>query len=299
MKPTSVIFIIISALLIVGGIITCAVAKDIAVTDGYTLFNDSEAGAYIRQDFQTSGITRIELNVADAEINIYGGSEESYIEFFHFRDGLYTLSSTGNTITLNETPDIKSLFSFQGGFSFSGMRYFLRLNNTVSGPKKVNVYIGADSALKLISVTGQNCTVYAEKMGMRADLTIVADESITLTGKDIRTASALTLEAPAVSLSLSDCSLNELSLTAPNTDAVLDRFYCTNLYADVDSGSLKLHIPVDAANYHYVIIGANGVCRLNGETVALPFTSEVGETKPSGEIVIDVGNADIDLTITE
>lgn len=300
MKPTSIIFLIISVILIVGGIITCAVAKDIAVTDGYVLFNDAEGGgSYVRHDFRAADINKIDLVVTDAEINVYGGAEESYIEFFHFRDGLYTLASAGNTITLNEIPDLKSLLSFQGGFSFSGMRYFLRFGNTVSGPKKVNVYIGADSAIKVISVTGKNCTVYAEKMGTRADLIVTADESITLTGKELRTASALTLEAPTVSVNMEDCSLNEFHLTADTTQSMLDRFYCTDLYADLDTGTLEVHIPANANNYRYEITGSQAVCHLNGETIPLPYQPEVTDSTPTGEIVITAGNANVDLTISE
>ena len=80
MKPTSIIFLVVSVLLIVGGIITCAIAKDIAITDGYTLFNDAEGGGtYVRHDFQASGIMKVEMNVTDAEINIYGGASWSYM----------------------------------------------------------------------------------------------------------------------------------------------------------------------------------------------------------------------------
>lgn len=299
MKPTSIIFLIVSVALIVGGIITCAVAKDIAVTDGYVLFNDAEGGSYVRHDFNSADITKIELTVTDAEINVYGGAEESYIEFFHFRDGLYSLSSTGNTITLDEIPDLKSLLSFQGGFSFSGMRYFLRLGNTVSGPKKVNIYLSADSAIKIISMAGDNCTVYAEKLGIRADLTIIADKSITLSGKDLRTSSAITLDAPTVSVNMEDCSVNELHLTADKTDSLLERFFCGNLYADMDSGSLEIHIPADASNYRYDITGNHAGCRMNGAALPLPYRSDTTENTPNGEIVIKAGNASVDLSISE
>ncbi len=300
MKPTSIIFLVVSVLLIVGGIITCAIAKDIAITDGYTLFNDAEGGGtYVRHDFQASGIMKVEMNVTDAEINIYGGAEESYIEFFNFRDGLYTLASTGNTITLDEIPNLKSLMSFQGGFSFSGMRYFLRFGNVASGPKKVNVYIGADSSMKIISVAGDNCTVSVDKLGVRADLHITADESITLNGKDLRTTSALTLKAPSVSLHMEDCSLNELTMDADKAEATLNRFYCTNLYADVDHGSIKAQIPASAANYRFDITGHQAVVRLNGETLTLPYHSEDSGTSGAGKIVVNAGNTQIDFTLSE
>ena len=300
MKPTSIIFIIISVLLIVGGIIICAVAKDIAVTDGYTLFNDTEGGgSYVRHDFLSSSVTKIALTVTDAEINIYGGAEASYIEFFNFRDGLYTLSATGNSITLDEIPNLTSLLSFQGGFSFSGMRYFLRFGNTETGPKRVNVYIGADSAMKNITVSGENCTVYADKLGIHCDIQITAEESATLTGKDLRTTGALILDAPVVFARMEDCSLNELTLRASKAEAALDRFYCANLYAEMNSGSLSALIPADASHYSYDISGGKAHCRLNGEALTLPYKPQAADSTPTGEIVIQAGNATVDLTISE
>lgn len=299
MKATSIIFIIVSVLLIVGGIITCAIAKDIAVTDGYTLFNDTDGGAYVRQDFKASAVTKIELDVTDAEINIIGGAEESFVEFFNFRDGLYTLAATGNSITLHEIPNLKSLLSFQGGFSFSGMRYFLRLGEGATGPKKVNVYIGADSAIKSLIITGDNCTVYADKIGIHADLHITADESITLTGKDLRTASTLKLDAPTIHADMTDCSLHALALNASQAEVTLDRFYCANLFADMDTGSLTALIPAGANSYRYSITGNRTVCRLNGEALTLPYTSPDTEDAPAGEIEIQAGNASVNLTVTE
>ena len=300
MKPTSIIFIIISVLLIVGGIITCSVAKDIAVTDGYTLFSDTEGGgSYVRHDFLSSSVTKIALTVTDAEINIYGGAEASYIEFFNFRDGLYTLSATGNSITLDEIPNLTSLLSFQGGFSFSGMRYFLRFGNMETGPKRVNVYIGADSAMKNITVSGENCTVYADKLGVHCDIQITAEESATLTGKDLRSTGALILDAPVVSARMEDCSLNELTLRASKAEAALDRFYCANLYAEMNSGSLSALIPADASHYSYDISGGKAHCRLNGEALTLPYKPQAADSTPIGEIVIQAGNATVDLTISE
>ena len=300
MKPTSIIFIIISVLLIVGGIITCSVAKDIAVTDGYTLFSDTEGGgSYVRHDFLSSSVTKIALTVTDAEINIYGGAEASYIEFFNFRDGLYTLSATGNSITLDEIPNLTSLLSFQGGFSFSGMRYFLRFGNMETGPKRVNVYIGADSAMKNITVSGENCTVYADKLGVHCDIQITAEESATLTGKDLRTTGSLILDAPVVSARMEGCSLNELTLRASKAEAALDRFYCANLYAEMNSGSLSALIPADASHYSYDISGGKAHCRLNGEALTLPYKPQAADSTPIGEIVIQAGNATVDLTISE
>ena len=218
MKPTSIVFLVIAALLIVGGIITCSIAKDIAETDGYALFHDTEnGGSYVRHDFKSADVSKIELVVTDAEINIKGGTEESYIEFFNFRDGLYTFSTSGKVISLDELPNLKSILSFNSGFSFSGMRYILRAGTTNLGPKVVNIYIGPESSLKVISVTADNCTLNADKISTQFDLNITASASSHLRFSEYRTGCALVVDAPEINFSLQNGYVNRLSLSAPKT----------------------------------------------------------------------------------
>ncbi len=300
MKPTSIIFLVVSVLLIIGGIVTCSVAKDVAVTDGYILFHDSDGGGtYVRQDFDATDINKIELVFTDAEINIYGGAEESYIEFFNFRDGLYRLSTSGNTLSLDEVPNLKSLLSFKGGFSFSGMRYFLRFGNAQLGPKKVNVYIGADSALKVITLSGDSCTVNAETVGIQADMDIAMDKSVTLIARDIRTASALSISAPTITLDMEDCSLNEFLLQGNTLDASLDRFYFAILDGNFNTGNLSVQVPASLSQYNLDVQGSGGTFTLNGEKQSLPYKTDANTSSRPGKIHIVGGRATISLTVFE
>ena len=130
-------------------------------------------------------------------------------------------------------------------------------------------------------------------------LTASKELEITLTGKDLRTTGALILDAPVVSARMEDCSLNEFTLSAPKADAALDRFYCANLYAEMDSGSLSALIPANANHYSYDITGGKAHCRLNGEALSLPYKPQTADSTSTGEIVIQAGNATVDLTISE
>ena len=300
MKPTSIIFLVVSVLLIIGGVITCSIAKDVAVTDGYILFHDSDSGGtYVRQDFRASDINKIELVFTDAEVNIYGGAEESYIEFFNFRDCLYRLSTSGNTLSLDEIPNLKSLLSFQGGFSFSGMRYFLRFGNEKLGPKKVNVYIGADSALKVIALSGESCTLHAETIGTQADMQITMDKSLTLVGRDIRTASAFSISAPNITLDMEDCSLNELFTEGNRLDASLDRFYFAVWEGTFTAGAVTAQIPASSDQYNMDIQGSGGSLTLNGEKQSLPYKADATAATRPGKIHLVGGSASISLTLSE
>ena len=93
--------------------------------------------------------------------------------------------------------------------------------------------------------------------------------------------------------------MNELTLNAQKVTTRWDRVYCANLYAQIRTGSMELLIPANPDYYRYDITGTKAVCVLNGETLTLPYQPEVNDNEPTGEIVIEGGNAEIHLTISE
>ena len=75
-------------------------------------------------DLTESEISKIELIVSDAEINIIGRSEKACIEFVNFRENYYNLSAANRVLSFSEIPDITSMLKFwENGFTFKGMRY--------------------------------------------------------------------------------------------------------------------------------------------------------------------------------
>ncbi|MGN0988696.1 MAG: hypothetical protein ACI4N6_00125, partial [Eubacteriales bacterium] len=93
MKPTSVVAIIVAAVIMTVGIVTCLAANGVAEKNGTPLFAESRGDDYIHTVDLTEGdIIKISLNITDADVNIYGSSATSYIEFVNFRETLYSLS---------------------------------------------------------------------------------------------------------------------------------------------------------------------------------------------------------------
>ena len=82
MKPVSVVFLIISVILIILGILTCSFAMMQARVQGVQLYDTKNSDGEIENifDFSSEEIGKIEINVADADVKIICGADNNKIE---------------------------------------------------------------------------------------------------------------------------------------------------------------------------------------------------------------------------
>lgn len=270
--------------MIVGGMILCSAAEDIALTDNYTLFHTSENGeTYVRHDFNDADISKIELLLTDATVQIISGAEESYIEFINFRDGLYTLSTSGKVISLDEIPDLKSIFSMESGFSFSGLRYILRAGTASLGDKRVNVYLTQDAALKILSVEAENCTFVADNLHTACDIQLHVTDSLSATIAEARTGSKLEISAAIAALSLSDSTFNAVKITAQTAEIAADSLVWERMTLQLDSGDATLYSAVPLA-WNAMRVTGSGALYLDGEETDLPLYEDAANLHLTAEI---------------
>ena len=77
MKPTSIIFLIISVLLVIGGFTTMGVAKKLAAEEGVELVAEISEGNedYVFQyEYAQDNVGKIAVSVKNAKVNVYGGA---------------------------------------------------------------------------------------------------------------------------------------------------------------------------------------------------------------------------------
>jgi len=284
---------VISALLIVGGLITCSVAKDIALTDNYTLFHDSEeGGTYVRHDFDAADVNKIELLITDADVYIFDTAEDAYIEFNNFRDGLYTLSTAGKVISMDEIPDLKSIFNLQSGFSFSGMRYILRAGTVSLGEKRVNIYLPKDAALKILSVEADNCTLYADGIGHSFDIQMKAAETAAVQADQMRTGCTMNIHAASADIQLKSCVFNAIELTAPTARMSADEVYWESMTLDIDDGEVTLVSAVTLSPEGISVTGS-GRFIMAGQETELPWRAD--DDTAVSDVKADIGKATLRL----
>lgn len=294
MKPTSIVFLVLSLLLIAGGVITCSVARDIALTDNYPLFSESENGeSYSRHPFDAEDVNKIELLVSDAEINIIGGADECAVELHNFQEGLYAFSATASVVSFDEIPDLKSLLSFKSGFSFSGLRYYLRRGSDLTKPKRIDVYLTADSALRILNIEGERVSVNADKVLAQFDISVSAAKDASLHLTDYRTACALNASAKTLTMELNSSYVHAFSVTADEIDMNADELYFDDMTLKVQKGSLYILSTAGIARYGFDLRGSGKFTLADAET-ALPYKADppgISKIMISG----DLGEADFRL----
>lgn len=162
MKPRSIISLIISAILILIGIITCAVASVQARSQDVMLFPEENEDGDLVYLTELDNITRLSITASDAEVVIIGGAERSTLEVINFNANYYKLSSSNGSLVFVEIDDILSMFKFwDNGFSFKGMRYIMRFGDDAAGTKRIVIRLSDEDAVRMVDVktSGGNITV--------------------------------------------------------------------------------------------------------------------------------------------
>ena len=124
-RTASVVAVIVAAVLILSGIIVCAVGSAAAKSSGVMIYPEDENGNSVyKYDFTEKNITKISVSVKDSDITVTHGGTSSYIEIRNFNANYYKLSTENNILSFSEIDNVASMFKFwEGGFSFKGMRY--------------------------------------------------------------------------------------------------------------------------------------------------------------------------------
>jgi len=216
-------------------------------------------------------------------------------EFFNFRDGLFTLSNSGEVISMDEIPDIHSLFNLQSGFSFSGMRYILRSGTVSLGEKKINIYLPQEADLKQISIEADNCVLHADSIYNKFDLSLHASGTVSLQTSNFRTACKLAVQARTAELQMESSYLHSIDLNVDSLTAALQEIYWDHLTLELEEGSVNALSNVSLNRYIYDIKG-KGTLSVGNSEMQLPYS--VGDTEDtSGQPRIsgNIGRAQVTL----
>lgn len=243
MKRKSKLMLIVAAVLVGIGLITCLVGAGVSSAAGDQLFASSlEDGRGYRYDFDGSEIDRIRLDVVDAEIRVIGGAEESYIELLHFNENLYSFSQSRSLISFKESPDISSILRFwESGFTFKGMRYILRLSPR-NEQQAINIYLTEEDYVKGLEIESETGNIFVQNIHTDTDY-IFTMESGTVQMEDVTTGSALRItstgtESCAVTLENTTAHLFSLDLVEGEVQAEALSAYTSEI--NIAHGSLTL-----------------------------------------------------------
>lgn len=207
MKPTSIIFLIVSVLLVLGGFAAVGVARQMAVTEGIELVSTvaDDAGNYIYYyDYDADSIGRITIDVKDADVNIIGGAAKPYVELINFPDGMYEFSSTNRNLNIGNNIDFTSLNGIASlAMNFRGLRSLINYYNISGLEKTVNVYLCDEHPVTIIDCRVETGTVDIRGNATESDYNVEIGTG-SLTVSDISTTSMLNVNIETGSARVSD-----------------------------------------------------------------------------------------------
>lgn len=297
MKPISIVFLIISVILIAAGLLTCSVAKANASSQGIQLYDVKDDRGEIENtfDFSNENVGKIEIKVADADVKIVCGADSNKIVINNFSSTGYVCQVENKALVMETGFNVLSLTDLaQGEIRFKGFRYYI--NDFFSGatlaPKSVTVYVSDAFDIKVISVSTTNGDVSVEGAGYDADI-MLSVENGSISFKDIKTNSSvkgtvkgsgdITLENVNAHVSEMECENGTVkgSLTADEITV--------NAMSDVE-----LLCGNDMEKYNYDLVAAKGKITLTGVELQNPHKTHNPNLTNKLDIEVQQGN----ITIT-
>ncbi len=227
MKPTSIIFLCLATLLVVGGIVTCYIASGMARDAGIELFEETATadGDELKKNvLDAEGINKISLVLKDAEVNIYGGAEKSYIEMYGYNTNTYAYSVTGGILTVDESVGFMSLLNMSNAkINFNGLRQFLTWRGDQKTTHRIDIYLNDDysqtdrAVLKQLEVKVGGGNINVKSFKNKADCTFKINRGYLLFEGGI-TNSALLADIGEGGVTIRNSALSSLDVTLKRGD---------------------------------------------------------------------------------
>ncbi len=169
MKPTSLIFLALAAVLLFSGWFTCSIAASMADAQGVSIYEQSrnkKGDIVYVYNLSDQKLSKLSLNFANVDVTIVGSAKSSYVELKNFEAYDYSTKLSGGSVTVDGTIDGLSSFIDMsgGGLRFKGLRYFFADKPLKGHKKSVTIYLSDASSLKTLNLTLRNGNVTIENV---------------------------------------------------------------------------------------------------------------------------------------
>ncbi len=300
MKPVSVVFLIISVILIILGILTCSFAMMQARVQGVQLYDTKNSDGEIENifDFSSEEIGKIEINVADADVKIICGADNNKIEIRNFSSTGYVCQVENKALVMETGLNILSLTDLaQGEIRFKGFRYYVNelFGSDVIGRKSVNLYISDTYDIKVIDVKTTNGDITIEGSEFDADITLQVNNG-NINASDVRTDSSFDASVTSsgdITLSNVVCAMSDVACESGSVkgDLTADEI---SVVAEKD---VKLSCKTDLEEYNYDLQANDGKITIMGINLNTPHKTH--NPNFSKRIQIEAKNGNIDISASK
>lgn len=296
MKPGSIIGIILSAFLILAGIITCSVGVVMSKSEDRALFTQkTKDGTYYNASVPDT-TAKIQLSVRDAEITVRGGAEKSQIEFINFNPNFYSVSSTPSVTSFEEIPDLRSAVKiWENGVVFKGLRYALDIRNFEYGQldKSIIVSLSDDSALKIVDVTAENGKIKVEDLSFSGDILLKTEiGNIDISG--VSTDSTISISGDTINSTVSASEAKTLKFDGRESNLTVKNSRFTDSQINTVSGRIDYYTEEDLSHALINISSSTGGMLINSKPTTGVFSSEPEEFDKTLKIKTDSAGVNLE-----
>ena len=295
MKPTSIIFLLISLIVILVGWLTFRSAETRAEADGVQIFAsavDNENNTVKSVAFGADEVfNKFELVVDEADIIILGGSPTPALELVNFEEGSYRMTTSNRSVTVDTTIDLMSIVRFwESGFKFRGLRDYFHGGNE-KAEKQIRLYLPSDSEVNVIKVTLGKGNVSVANFDTQIDVEVNIKEGSAVFAT-FETTSMVTAELGDGSLYMTDASVGKLSAVISDGNVNVNRFKFGELDISGDSMNVSIGLLPDMDGFSAHLAARRGDIMVFGESKGSEYSYEADTgkraiiTAPSGDIVI-------------
>lgn len=286
MKPTSIIFMILAAILIVVGVTVCIVGASTASNDNPLLCDtvDAEGNEITTYSLTEFDLTDIDINIKNAEVNIIGESAENYIEFKNINNVTYDFVINKHKLNLMSVNpfNISSMVKFrenEGGFG--GLRHYLYLGRYKDKVSQINIYVTPELSLNSIKIRVENGDISVRNMisSTEYDLSTVKGNVVY---ENTNTDGNLTVNAKKGNFTFNSSDVNSLDFVIENGNGKFTLSKQYNLSCHCESG--KIYLDDENIGDSYAGVYPEAAAE-DGAEIVLP--NAVKGKITSGDLVID------------
>ncbi len=301
MKPTSIIFLIISVVLVIGGFATAGVAKQLAASEGIDLSvttDENSQSAAFRYEYGNDTVEKITVVVKNAEINVIGGADKPYVELINFTEGMYSFSSGNRVLEIKDGMDFTSvsgIVSVVGGFK--GLRSFVNYYYMKDFQKTVNIYICDANPVNKVEIALDAGNVSIRDITAAADYSVEADEGI-VNMTNINTTSFVKVDVDAGQINIDECNIKDCELNVDIGNIIVSA-KTDRLDATIDVGDFNLEYAESLELVNLNLYAIAGEITVDGEKTAGYKATDRDDLPNVIDVSVSTGNIVINSRVSE
>ncbi len=293
MKPTSVIFLIVSVLLACVGVLLCITASSMATEQGIGLFSQvgGEGDNYIAtQTFSEEELKKIVIKVSDVKVNVIGGSDESKIELVNFMNNSYQIQAGRATLQISDNAGISGLIDLENfKINFGGFRDYLHyFSDFIAGKEQkeriVNIYLTDAADLVNFNIIAGNSDITISDMTTDCDYKIVLESGV-VDIDNVVTESSIQIESTkSSSIEINNVKTEELHIIASESECfaeIADMTFSRAMYVEVKSGDIVYdRVEDDFAGLDVKLLAEGNTISVYGQSYASSYEEQNAPTEP-------------------